>query len=174
MPRGLPDSFTLTAIRRLSRRLRRAGKSPVGGRRPIYYRLVNLTLYKPILNFELRHMYGMVGQHMRKLGHKVAWRARAQVGVQTGALKSSIKMKVHQRVGGVRITVGGYTPYALMHHQGTRPHWIIARKAPNLVFMRKGRLIRTPIVIHPGTRPNRYLTDQLRPGVFRQVKGPRL
>lgn len=174
MPRGLPDSFLLTGALRLSRRIRRAGR---GRGRPalrpvlISYRLQNLVLYKPILNFELRNMYGTVGRYIRKVGQRVANRARRQVGVRTGALKASIRMQVIRRRGEVAVKIGGYTDYALLHHEGSRPHIIQATKpGSQLVFFKGSRLIRTPIVNHPGTKPNRYLTNQLRPSLLRGIR----
>tara|TARA_B110000503_G_scaffold26628_1_gene42005 strand:+ start:662 stop:1177 length:516 start_codon:yes stop_codon:yes gene_type:complete len=169
MPKGLPDSFLATGLLRLGRRAKRGGRG--GGGRPTYYRLVNLVLYKPILNFELRNMYGTVGRYIRKVGHKVAWGARAQVGVKTGALKASIRMRSIKRFGETAVKIGAYTNYALLHHEGTKPHVITPNKpGGQLVFMKGTRLIRTPMVMHPGTKPNKYLTRQLRPSILRGIK----
>jgi hypothetical protein len=169
MPRGLPDSFIATGLLRLSRRVGRRGGG--GGGRPTYYRLTNLVLYKPILNFELRNMYGTVGRYIRKVGHRVARGARAQVGVKTGALKASIRMRSIRHAGETAVKIGGYTNYALLHHEGTKPHVITPNKpGGQLVFMKGTRLIRTPMVMHPGTKPNKYLTRQLRPSILRGIK----
>ena len=173
MPRGLPDSFLLTGALRLKRRLQRRGRGGAPGLRPVVYsyRLQNLVLYKPIVNFELRNMYGTVGRYIRKVGQRVATRARRQVGVKTGRLKASIRMQVIRRRGEVAVKIGGYTDYARMHHEGTRPHIIEPKKAgTQLVFMKGSRIIRTPVVNHPGTRPNRYLTNQLRPSLLRGIR----
>lgn len=173
MPKGLPDSFILTGALRYGRRLRRLGRARRPSLNPVVYsyRLQNLVLYKPIVNFELRNMYGTVGRYIRKVGQRVARRARAQVGVRTGLLKASIQMKVIRRRGEVAVKIGGYTDYALLHHQGSRPHVITPTKpGTQLVFMRGTRLIRTPMVMHPGTKPNRYLTDQLRPSLLRGIR----
>jgi hypothetical protein len=61
------------------------------------------------------------------------------------------------------VTVGSEDPIALLHHEGTRPHVIVPRNAAYLVFWsdRAGRVIYTKRVMHPGTKPNRYLTDNL-------------
>jgi hypothetical protein len=54
-------------------------------------------------------------------------------------------------------------PLALIHHEGTRPHTIVPRTATVLRFMPSGGgMVFTSRVNHPGTRPNRYLTDNLR------------
>ena len=75
----------------------------------------------------------------------------------------------HVRVGReTAVKIGTYTEYALMHHQGTRPHIITPNKpGGNLVFMKGSRVIHTKMVMHPGTRANRYLTDQLRKQILR-------
>lgn len=176
MPRGFPDSFVLTAALRLKRRLQRGGRGgPLGapGRPPVAYKLVNLTLYKPIVNFELRNPYGTVGRYVHKIGNRVAQRARLQVGVKTGRLKASIKFQHIQRAGEAAVKIGAYTHYAKMHHEGTRPHVITPTKpGTQLIFMKGARIIRTPLVNHPGTRPNRYLTDQLRPPARKRVLRP--
>jgi hypothetical protein len=168
MPKGLPDSFLATAALRGARRLNRGGG---GGGGPTYYHITKVVLYKPIINFELRNMYGMVGRYIRKVGQRIAWKARGQVGVKTGRLKASIRMKVIRNLGEVAVKIGGYTDYALLHHEGSKPHMIVPKKPGNqLVFMKGTKLIRTPVVMHPGTRPNKYLTRHLRPSILRGIK----
>lgn len=170
MPRGFPDSFALTAALRASRRIARAGRGG-GGSRPTYYQITKVVFYKPIMQFEFRTMYGMVGRYIRKVGQRVAWGARKQVGVKTGKLKASIRMQTVKRRGEIAVKIGGYTSYAKLHHEGSRPHVITPNKpGTQLVFMKGAKLIRTPIVMHPGTKPNRYLTDQLRPSLLRGIR----
>jgi hypothetical protein len=64
---------------------------------------------------------------------------------------------------GAAIKVGSRLSYAYMHHEGTKPH-VITPNPPNtvLVFGKGSRVIHTKMVKHPGTKPNRYLSDQLR------------
>lgn len=72
--------------------------------------------------------------------------------------------------GGVEIVVGSDHPIALIHHEGTRPHLIMPRPErlavnpdARLVFQTSsGQVVFARRVHHPGTRPNRYLTDNLR------------
>lgn len=52
--------------------------------------------------------------------------------------------------------------YASFVDAGTRPHLIQARRAPLLAFMWHGRLIRTRMVIHPGTKPTGFAGDAYR------------
>lgn len=88
-------------------------------------------------------------------------RAKKDVGVKSGALRASIFSTHVGSPGGQRGAVIAPLSYALAHHEGTRPHIIRASSAPKLVFMSGSRLIRTPIVKHPGTRPNRFLSKNL-------------
>jgi hypothetical protein len=88
-------------------------------------------------------------------------RARRDVGVKSGALRASIYSTHRGNSTGQYGEVIAPLSYALAHHNGTRPHIIQPSKAPQLVFMSGSRLIRTPIVKHPGTRPNRFLSKNL-------------
>jgi hypothetical protein len=126
-------------------------------------RFKNLVLYKPILNYEKNVPSGMVGRYMHEIGREIMDGARARVGVKTGALRRSIHIRHTWDTNGQTIKVGSSLSYALMHHEGTKPH-IIVPKAPNktLRFTKGIKVIHTPIVRHPGTKPNRYLSSQLR------------
>jgi hypothetical protein len=98
---------------------------------------------------------------MAAVGYKIMIAAKQQVGVDTGRLKNSIHMR-HFRSGiGQMIEVGSPLKYALLHHEGTRPHLITPNRAQVLRFTSGSRVIYTHQVRHPGTRPNRYLTDNL-------------
>lgn len=88
-------------------------------------------------------------------------RAKKDVGVKSGALRASIYSTHTGSPRGQRGAVIAPLSYALAHHRGTKPHIIKASSAPKLVFMSGSRLIRTPIVKHPGTRPNRFLSKNL-------------
>jgi hypothetical protein len=87
--------------------------------------------------------------------------ARRQVGKKTGVLAGSIKMDHKSTIRGQELKIGSTNKIAYLHHEGTKPHLITPKDAPQLVFFSKGRVIRTQLVRHPGTKPNRYLTDQM-------------
>lgn len=105
---------------------------------------------------------GEVGTYLLKLGARVALLAKSQVGVDTGALKASINYRLVRRGSGLTAVIGSNNRVALMHHQGTRPHIIVPRRAQTLRFYSHGRIVYSKLVHHPGTKPNRYLTDNLR------------
>lgn len=82
--------------------------------------------------------------------------AKAQVGVKTGALRSSIRGYHLGNAKGQYAGVIATRPYALLHHNGTRPHKmeIIRRSGRSSVMVAK-------TIMHPGTKPNPYLFNQL-------------
>lgn len=109
-------------------------------------------------------------------GQRVKAEARRLVGVykpppagprrtrKPGTLRDSIVMRIVRDGAGAAVLVGSEDPIALLHHEGTKPHVIVPRRAPRLVFWsaRAGRVVVARRVNHPGTRPNRYLVDALR------------
>jgi len=105
---------------------------------------------------------GTVGRHLKEKGKRITTAARSQVGVRTGALRNSIHMRHFRDPRGQYIKVGSSLSYARAHHDGTKPHLILPTKGNSLRFFSKGFLVFTHMVRHPGTRPNRYLTDNLK------------
>lgn len=121
---------------------------------------------------------GPVFRALSQAGDVVKRRAQARVGVWKpvpgdpfaarraarragGTLRDSIVKRVTIRDGVPVFIVGSEDPIALIHHEGTPPHPIVARRRPRLVFFANGHVQRRLSVRHPGTRPNRYLTDSL-------------
>lgn len=113
------------------------------------------------LDFLLNDPYGPVGRYLFSRGRAIMAGAKNQVGVKTGRLKASIHMRQERAPFGQQVRIGSPLSYALMHHEGTRPHIITPNRAQVLRFTSGGRVIYTHAVKHPGTRPNRYLTDNL-------------
>ena len=156
--------------RSYNKALRRKNSSSTMGKAAIVFniRYKNLILYKPILNRELNLPGGIVWPYMDRMGKRIVMGAKRQVGVKTGVLRASIHMRHLGNVTGQYLWIGSRQPHAYLHHEGTRPH-IILPKNPGgvLVFAKAGRVVRTSVVKHPGTKPNRYLSDQLRIHVTR-------
>lgn len=127
------------------------------------YSYTKTILYEPVLHMELNTVGGMTGREMRALGDRILESARRQVGVKTGALRKSIHLRHLANYTGHYLWIGSNKNYAYVHHEGSKPH-IITPNSPNtiLVFRAGSRMIRTAEVRHPGTKPNRYLSDQLR------------
>lgn len=162
----IPDSPWIFWAQKAGRAAARGPALPPGRWPPKFnfeFKVVNVKLYNEVLYFELYHRYGMTARHLHKIANRIQQGARRQVGVKTGALKNSIRIEHFKAPGGAAVKVGSNLHYAYLHHEGSRPH-LITPNDPNgiLVFSKGARVIRAKQVMHPGSRPNRYLSDQLR------------
>lgn len=125
------------------------------------FKFEKLRIFDTVLDHELKDESGMVGKHMRHVGTLIIIAARRQVGVDTGALKASI-FKTHSReIYGQSMWIGSPLPHAYLHHEGTPPHIIRAHGHQVMRFSNGGRVVYDRQVLHPGTRANRYLSDNL-------------
>lgn len=113
------------------------------------------------MDYVLHNPYGTTGAFLRAGANKVVAAAKQQVGVRTGALQSSIMYTQERAAYGQKVRIGSSLPYALAHHEGTRPHRISGRDGGMLRFSSRGRIVYSRSVMHPGTKPNRYLADNL-------------
>lgn len=74
-----------------------------------------------------------------------------------GNLKQSIRKSPYGATGFIVRVNADYGVYV---DQGTKPHVIVPRRAPYLVFKnRDGKWIRTKRVNHPGTKPTYFFTN---------------
>lgn len=123
--------------------------------------MASVVFRQPEFNTYLNEPRGAVGEFLEKRGRLMLMKAKAQVGVKSGALQKSIRV-IHERgMLGQYLKIGSTLPYALLHHEGTRPHLITADDGRMLRFTSQGRVVYSRQVMHPGTKPNRYLSDQL-------------
>ena len=127
----------------------------------LQFNLTNITWDKAQLGILLDSPQGPVGRDLARRGRKVLIAATGQVGVDTGRLKKSLKMTHERGTRGQFVMVGSKLNYALMHHEGTRPHIITPNRAQVMVFNKGPRVIYATSVRHPGTKANRYLKDNL-------------
>ena len=121
-----------------------------------------VVIRKAELDFMLNNPLGDVGRYLAKKGRMVQAAAKAQVGVRTGALRASIHMRHLRESRGQYLKIGSELNYALLHHEGSKPHLIVAKRATVLRFVNRGRVVYAHSVMHPGTKANRYLTDNLK------------
>lgn len=105
---------------------------------------------------------GLVGEDARKRAETARMYAMKQVGKRTGHLAASIHVLTQSGSNGPSATVGSDDRIALLHHNGTRPHIELAAHGHLLRFSIRGRVVYARKVVNPGTKPNRYLTDNLR------------
>lgn len=91
-------------------------------------------------------------------------KSRGQRSRARGNLRYSIVKRVVETNGQPSVMVGSDNPIALLHHEGTKPHVIRPRNAKVLAFWGgegNSQQMFARQVNHPGTKPNRYLTDNL-------------
>lgn len=164
------DSPIIYFGQRLARRQRRMGRirqynSVFGGRgrgaTRISLSFSGIVFRRPVLDKFLNSPSGPIGRYLYGRGLRVLIAARSQVGVKTGRLKASLHMEHSRKGPGQQVRIGSPLNYALLHHEGSRPHIIVPRRAETLRFSARGRIVYTRIVRHPGTKPNKYLTDNL-------------
>jgi hypothetical protein len=127
-----------------------------GYRLTIYDTKLHLFLNTPNSG-DRRDLWRYIERNLRR----TVFAAKRDVGVRTGALRASISGYHLGNSTGQYAGVRATKSYALMHHEGTRPHLIKASAAPKLVFVSKSRVIMTPIVKHPGSKPNPFLAKNL-------------
>ena len=94
--------------------------------------------------------------------------ARAQVGVKTGALRRNISSYHLGNFTGQYVGLRSTLPYSYIHHEGSKKHIIEPRGRNQLIFRGRSGVIATYEVKHPGTKPNKFLKDQL--PIFRSVR----
>lgn len=109
----------------------------------------------------LKDPTGPVGRHLFKRGMMIVAAAKGKVGKRTGALAASISLSQEPTPTGQKMTIGSPLRYAFVHHEGSRPHVIRADAGGLLRFSSRGRIVYSRQILHPGTRPNRYLTSFL-------------
>jgi hypothetical protein len=120
-----------------------------------------VVIRKAELNFLLDSPSGDVGRYLARKSSMVKVAAMAQVGVRTGALRASIHMRHLRDTRGQFVRIGSPLNYALAHHEGTKPHRITPNRAQVLRFVRGSTVVYAHSVMHPGTKPNKFLTDNL-------------
>lgn len=124
--------------------------------------MAKFVLHKASYDYMIKNPNGEVGRFLAKRAQRLVTLSRRQVGKKTRALERSISYNVTRDSRGLVAVVGSNNRIALMHHKGTRPHIILPRRAQTLRFYSRGRIVYSKMVRHPGTKPNRYLTDNLR------------
>jgi hypothetical protein len=119
---------------------------------------------EPVYQHVFESKDGLVGDDLDARALRLVQAAKAQVGVRTGGLQRSIRRYwTRERGKKLTVAVGSNRSIAALHHDGTKPHVIRARNSKALRYEGTGgEVIFAKSVNHPGTHPNRYLTDNLR------------
>ena len=105
---------------------------------------------------------GPIFSDLRRRGKNVVRRSKQLVGVKTGQLRASIHMVDLNSKLAPSVSVRSDLPYALNHHEGTRPHAITPNSQRLLRFKVGGKVVYARRVNHPGTIGNPYLARALR------------
>lgn len=123
--------------------------------------VTRVVIFTPVLN-EFRGWTGPVGRSVIRLAREMRTAQIALVGKQSGRLAQSITVGRRGRwARGIQVDVGanagvgrGRTGYAVWNDQGTLPHSIYPRRAPQLVFYwaKVGRVVHLNSVRHPGNK----------------------
>jgi hypothetical protein len=114
----------------------------------------------------LRSEQGPIGRDLAVRATRVQEAAKAQCGYsevpsEDSHLRDTIVKRWAEDSQGPMVLVGSSHDRALMHHEGTAPHEILPQEASVLAFPVEGAMVFTMHVDHPGTAPNRFLTDNL-------------
>jgi hypothetical protein len=166
---GLPDSIGGYYAKRYLKSLKYMRGGGGRGFIPLVYSTYRVRLYKARLRTILNTPAGKLWWALERRGNAIVRSAKRQVGVKTGALRTSIHMRHSGNATGQYLWIGSKKNYAYLHHEGTKPHTITAKDSPVLVFRSGSRIIKTPTVNHPGTRANRYLTTPMRTHLVRPI-----
>lgn len=124
--------------------------------------LVYFEVHEQEWTKEFRSTKGMVGKDLDKRAQKLRIYAIRQMGHKTGRLARTMKVFLTPSPDGPLVLVGSDDSIALIHHNGTRPHIERAKPGRMLRFTVRGKVVYAQKVFNRGTRPNRYLTDNLR------------
>lgn len=133
---------------------------------------VVVVMNRPAVD-EFRGWGGPVGRATSKLAMGMALAQRFLAPKRTGALTASIRVGPAQKwAQGIMVKVGANPPagggsargYSYMMDQGTLPHFIRARRAPQLRFfwVKRGIMFYGQSVYHPGNRAYNYIMDGAR------------
>jgi hypothetical protein len=156
------DSPVIYAAQKLGNRIHIPHGSGRSGRSGMSYQLKGVYLYPGVFDNFVNGRHGDVGRSMQALGRTIQVAARHQAGMKTGKLRASIRVDHSSNRLGHTLRIGSSVSYALAHHEGTKPHIITPKNNEVLRFSTGTRVIYTKQVHHPGTKANRYLSDQLR------------
>lgn len=126
--------------------------------------MARVTARVEINDAELERQSGVfLRRKHRQITRRIANQARADVPVRTGNLGRGIQempqvYRPYHVSGGVEDNVD----YAAAVHEGSRPHYIRARRAEALHFYWQGREVFRRSVWHPGTRARPFLRNAAR------------
>jgi hypothetical protein len=106
---------------------------------------------------------GSLSKSMKKRGRAMEALAQQKVRSKTGRLKSSIKYDHRILPTAHIVTLTANAPYAKDVHEGTKPRLIEPNDPKGMLrFVNKGVIVFAHKVLHPGSKPNPFLSKALR------------
>lgn len=123
---------------------------------------VKLILDGAALQEMLHGPSGAVATYMIGRAQVVQNAAIVQCPKRTNKLSESIVKRFADTPAGFTVTIAALQPYAVFVHEGTKPHIIMGN--PTLAFLWPAAGEGTfffASVHHPGTKPNKFLSDNL-------------
>lgn len=111
-----------------------------------------------------RIIRGASRQELETASRQAVNRARVLAPVDTGRLRSSIRVEARRTITLRSVyTIGSDVYYAAYVNDGTRPHIIRPRRPGGVLrFQAGGRTVYARVVHHPGTRARPFLDRALR------------
>lgn len=133
--------------------------------------MIELTLQKSDLRFRDRFRWNTVARRWATETAEIvthAIRDKAPVGKRegenhNGQLRDSIDHKVVVGASSATVEIYSRVPYVGYVIRGTQPHQIVPRNATRLHWISGGNHIYRSQVQHPGTKPNPFAEDAVRP-----------
>jgi hypothetical protein len=132
---------------------------------------VKLVMDNKVLDGLLRGEGGPVYTDLMRRATILQKAATMQIALGTsgdsgpgGHLKYTVVKRIQPNSSGkvlMAVWVGSNHPRAMMYHEGTSAHVINARGDKPLHFQLDGMDVYAMSVQHPGTAPNKYLTDNI-------------
>jgi hypothetical protein len=104
---------------------------------------------------------GDIGKYLKNRARTLTALAKASAPKKHGALAASIGWSYYA-VPNPYVEVGSNLHYAYWVHEGTKPHVTMEPPGQAMRFTVRGRVVYAREVHHPGSRPQRYLSDHLR------------
>jgi hypothetical protein len=122
----------------------------------------SFDLHRTTIERMLRLPGGMVYRNMERRVQRVEAEARRRAPGSMGQ-GSNITVQIRRGPGGdFQGVINSRHPASLYVLGGTRPHVIRPVRARALRFTVGGQTVHAKIVMHPGTKPNRFLQEALR------------
>lgn len=122
----------------------------------------SFELHRTTIERMLRLPGGLVYRNMERRVQRVEAEARRRAPGSMGD-GNNITVQIRRGPGGdFQGVINARHPAALYVLGGTRPHMIRPVRARALRFTIGGRTVYAKAVMHPGTKPNRFLQEALR------------